>query len=113
MTTFTDGPAAGKTLLIKRSPYFLRVVDDGTKLDALDQVDDSPKPSETCYAYRCAKVSGAVHLNIKGGRGGFFPRAEYAFIPEQPPQAVMRSRAEWSEWCHAHAPTEEEKQKLL
>lgn len=46
MTTFTDGPAAETVLELRRAPKFLRVVRDadGT-VDALDQLNDTPKPS--------------------------------------------------------------------
>lgn len=104
MTTFLDGPAAAKTLMLKRTPYYLRVCDDGKKLDALDQVGDEPRPSETLYAYRCVKLEGAIHLNISGGRGGFYPRATYEFVPIQPSQEVMARRSSWQEWCEANLP---------
>ena len=38
MTTFQDGPAKGMTLMLKRTPVYLRVVCSLGKVDALDQL---------------------------------------------------------------------------
>jgi hypothetical protein len=101
MTTFQDGPAKGKTLMLKRTPIFLRVVIDGMKVDALDQLEDTPLPREKLVAYVAARDLGAIHLNAKGGRGGFYRRAEYKLVPIQPTDGEMRDPESWSRWCHA------------
>lgn len=46
MTRFTDGPAQGLVLMLRRAARFLRVVHDGKKFDALDQLNDRPRPEE-------------------------------------------------------------------
>jgi len=104
MTTFTDGPAAGTVLELRRAPKFLRVVRDadGT-VDALDQLNDTPKPSETILAYRLVKHLGTVHLNRRDrhGRhtGGTLQFATYALIVPQPDDSDMRLNARWQMWA--------------
>ena len=53
MTRFLDGPAAGKTLSLSYSPYYLRVViDPNGAVDALDAPDDMPRAGEVVHLYR-------------------------------------------------------------
>lgn len=117
MTRFLDGPAAGQTLMIKRSPIFLRVTrrkaplrGDGFSIvfDALDAPDDTPAPDEELLCYRATsdKPSGNVHLRLSGKAkqaSGFYPIGEYALYPEQPADEVMRDNARWREWCKQQA----------
>lgn len=107
MTTFTDGPARGKTLMLHRAPFLLRVTElclpgndscDETVWDGLDQPNDEPSPAEHLHAYKLEAVPGFCHLRIKGG-GGFYPMATYALCNPQPPDAVMRTREAWVQWC--------------
>lgn len=99
MTKFKDGPAAGQTLMLHRSPTFLRVVFDGSKWDALDQIDDTPRAGETCFAYYITANHGWVHIKMARSGSGFYWRADYTFCAEQPPQALMRDTAAWQAWC--------------
>lgn len=103
MTKFTDGPAARESLMIRRAPPYLRVVVTRCgKWDALDQLDDQPKPKEQIYAYRRTKKLGMCHIKAsKRSASGFYPIAEYAFIEPQPPEEVMRSTEQWRAWCLA------------
>lgn len=103
MTSFKDGPAKGQRLMLKRAVTFLRVVELQGKWDALDQLTDEPEDNENVYAYKITGQPGHCHINMGRGRGGFYPIAEYAMCPEQPPDSVMRSRKEWGEWCEAKA----------
>lgn len=105
MTTLIDGPAAAKRLMLRRCARFLRVVVNAKgEIDALDQPDDKPAADETIYAYEVVGKPGAVHLNTRGQPGGgFYPIAEYKFITEQPPQAVMMNRREWFDWTEQRA----------
>ncbi len=108
MTTFKDGPAAGKTLMIRRAPYYLRVTShpiDG--VDALDQIGDTAKDDEMLTAYRVIGTPGAVHLNTgrKPG-GGFYPVATYEMVAKQPMDAEMRTNAAWKTWCEANKPAD-------
>jgi hypothetical protein len=49
-----DGPAAGMELALHRAPVYLRVVIDRQTgaIDALDQLDDEPRPGEAVYVYQ-------------------------------------------------------------
>lgn len=101
MTTFQDGPAHGKTLMLKRSPKFLRVVEAAGKqeFDALDQPEDTPAITENIYAYVLDKNLGSCHINRGRGCGGFYPICEYRFVEKQPPEASMRDGKAWEDWC--------------
>lgn len=105
VTRFQDGPAAGKTLMLKRAPIFPRVVvhSETGEVDALDQVDDSPRPGETCHAYILTGRPGSCHINRGGGRGGFYPVSEYRLVAEQPGQNTMRDLVAWRAWTENHA----------
>lgn len=85
--------------MLKRSPVFLRVVEEFGNFDALDQLEDEPKDTEKIYAYRVFGSVGACHINRAGGRGGFYTMADYKFIPQQPSDAVMRNDSMWGDWC--------------
>ncbi len=100
MTHFEDGPAKGQTLMLKRAPQFLRVVEANGKWDALDQLDDKPEPQEKIYAYKRVGKPGMIHINMgRKNHGGFFPMAEYRFCSEQPPDCGMRDKERWQWWC--------------
>lgn len=106
MTTFRGGPLGQFTLLLKRSPDYLRAAADGPKRDALDLTGDEPAPGETLYAYRRVGQPGDVHLRIRRGWGdpnnvsGWYRVAEYEYVAEQPDQATMRDTAAWRAWCY-------------
>lgn len=102
MTKFIDGPAQGQTLLLKRGPRFLRVVEQDGKWDALDQLEDEPEPGESIHVYEAHGPIGSCHLNISGGRGGWFIIGEYRHLPEQPTEEQKRVTRAWREWCEAH-----------
>ncbi len=100
MTTFQDGPAAGTTLMLKRAVRFLRVVVDAkNKVDALDQLYDQPAAGEKIFAYEITANPTMCHLNCGGGRGGFYPIANYRLVPQQPDDATLRDTFSWGEWC--------------
>lgn len=100
MIRFIDGPAAGETLLLKRAPMFLRVVQDPTgKWDALDQPGDTPKPDERIHAYVIKGRAGVCHINKRGPGSGFYASAEYRFVTNQPVEPVMRNTARWRGWA--------------
>ena len=101
MTTFLDGPAKGQTLMLRRCPVFLRVVESGGKWDALDQPSDTPRSGETLYAYSLVGRPGVCyHINCgrKGG-GGTYPISEYRLVENQPATAEMASTEDWRAWC--------------
>ncbi len=100
MTHFEDGPAKGQTLMLKRTPFFLRVVEADGKWDALDQLNDRPLPEEKIYVYKRTGKPGMVHLNMgRKNHGGLFPMATYRVIDQQPRDADMRDNERWQRWC--------------
>ncbi len=96
-----DALMGHKSLSLVRTPYFLRVVKDadGT-IDALDQLDDAPKPTEQVYAY---VRDGPPQFMILCSRRNGCRRERYVsykdYMP-QPDEATMRDNALWSQWCH-------------
>lgn len=98
MTTFLDGPAIGKTLMLRRTPIFLRVTEEGGSFDALNSPGDTARPTEKLFAYVMVRHHGSVHLNIAGGKGGVFQRCDYKLIELQPADAEMRDQWTWGEW---------------
>lgn len=101
---FLDGPAKGAILSLHRSPVFLRVVidADGTP-DALDQLDDVPRPSEKIHVYILASEPTWVHYCRRGGRGGREIIADYRLYENQPTDAVARDFDKWNEWTLAES----------
>ncbi len=103
MTTFQDGPAAASTLQLRRAPKFLRVVVDGDEVDALDQLEDSPRATEKLFAYVIVENHGMIHINARDKRGrrcgGYYAMAKYALVEVQPADEIMRSKSKWRNWC--------------
>jgi len=107
MTEFTDGPAAGKVLLLRRHPLFLRVTraeptgrQRVQQFDALDQLADEPREGETVFAYRRVAVSERpVHIRADRGASGWYHRATYTLHDEQPDAETTRCRTRWQLWC--------------
>lgn len=111
MTRFLDGPAAGRVLMLRRSPLYLRAVrgPDG-KWDALDQLGDVPGPGEAVVAYRRVGEAGALHIDstecVKVGNktkrrrvGRWYGVAEYRVVDQQPADDVLRDTEAWRAWC--------------
>lgn len=104
MIRFLDGPAAGQVLQVRRAPIYLRVAIEAGEVDALDQAEDTPKPTEMLYAYRLKGKAGWVHMLVRGenrDRGGYWATGEYEFIDPQPGDATMRNKADWQAWATA------------
>lgn len=98
MTTFENGPAHDAKLMLRRSPYFLRVTYDGNKYDALDQLDDTPNPDETIYLYRITGLPGWCHVRAEKGGGGTYSMGTYAYVSPQPDDAILRDTEAWRKW---------------
>jgi hypothetical protein len=106
VTILLDGPAqtgTAKALLLRRAPYFLRVViaPDGT-IDALDQLDDEPRSNERVIAYEMVNGPRWSHLCVRGrnrARSGTYQGGDYRVVADQPSENVLRSRERWREWC--------------
>jgi hypothetical protein len=115
MIRFTDGPAAGKMLLLRRAPLYLRVVFDTIRQrwDALDQLADTPGAGDVVFVYRRTGTPHAAFIDWteRGKRvGRCVPVASYAVCAEQPADAAVRDTAAWREWCRAEVKkTPEEK----
>jgi len=101
MVIFLDGPAKGKSLALRRAPVFLRaVIDQDGTVDALDLLEDEPKPTETVHVYR--RVAGTVSSAIVCSRGRgcrSMAGADYRLHDPQPPDASARHNGLWAEWA--------------
>jgi hypothetical protein len=108
MTRFTDGPAQGKHLWLRRAPRYLRVVRDVRTgaVDALDQLDDKPGPDEEVFVYeRDADAVGTIHLDrvVNGRRRGeWYSYADYRHVPDAPVESLREADA-WRAWAAARA----------
>lgn len=103
VTLRAGGVPVGPSLHLQRDPALLRFVSSRfpDSLDALDQLDDTPKDGETVYTARLVK-RGRVHLHCARGSklpSGWYQTAEYELIDPQPEQAVMRDRDSWEKWA--------------
>lgn len=104
MLTFVDGPAAGKTISLRRAPRFLRITrrrfllgmeDPGEEFDGLDQPGDVARHDESLYAYETKKLEGRAHMRFSGkakSASGIYDIAEYRFIEPQPADDIMHGR---------------------
>lgn len=99
MSHFEGGPANGVVLQLHRAPIVLRVVTDGTKWDALDQLDDKPEPNETVHVY--VMVKGTIsryHLLARDRKAtGWYENASYRPCKLQP-----KGNEDWSKWCESN-----------
>jgi hypothetical protein len=98
LTTFENGPAHEAKLMLRRSPYFLRVTYNGKDYDALDQLEDKPNPDETIYLYRITALPGWCHIRATKGAGGTYSMAHYAYVSPQPADAILRDNDAWRKW---------------
>lgn len=105
MIQFIDGPANGVTLNLRRVPVLLRVVCADGQWDALDQLHDTPKPTETVYVYRLVEKPSVVHVDSRGKdgrrRGQWLHYARYEYASLQPMREVLRNNVAWRAWCSA------------
>ena len=107
MTTFEDGPAKGKHLMLRRAPYFLRVTEANGNWDALDQLADRSEPDEKLYAYEMIGLPGLCFVDCGGKQkhlSGRYAIASYRLVALQPDDIDMRLNDRWTTWCRAHAP---------
>lgn len=101
-TTFMNGPAAGAGLALRRAPMFLRVVIDETDgtVDALDQLDDTPGPSEKIHVYQLAAPASQAHVCYRGrdrDRSGWYAVGIYRHVPDVDGEMV-RETERWRAW---------------
>lgn len=107
MTRFLDGPAIGKTLMLKRAPFFLRVTVSESRekktFDALDQLEDQPRPNEDLFVYEMVGKPGSCHVRCGNGGSGFYMVADYKMVEVQPEDIILRDTAKWAEWVDQEA----------
>lgn len=107
MVRFLDGPAAGESLMLRRIPTLLRVVRSRNGAwDALDQLDDEPKPTETITVYRRRDdLAISKYFLCSRGKGkresGQYWNAAYSVLAEQPADNQVRTTAAWQSWADA------------
>lgn len=103
MIRFLDGPAADAVLTLRRAPLLLRVViGPRGAIDALDQLDDEPRPRERIHVYRRTDETRRIHLKCARGSGlrsGWYLSADYRLHAEQPDEEVLRSTERWRSWA--------------
>lgn len=102
MVRFLDGPAEGVELALSRAPMFLRVVVDETTLkwDALDQLDDTPGPSERVHVYRRDGGTGETFACTRGHGCAHSVDASYRHLPNVDGEQ-LRDMGRWREWAQA------------
>ena len=100
MTKFIDGPAAGVVLSLRRAPILLRVVRSPNRnWDALDRLEDEPRPRESIVVYVLNTVPTRMHLNCRPrSASGFYAVAEYRVWPYQPDDSFLRTTDRWAAW---------------
>jgi len=101
MIKFLNGPAGGAKLDLRRAPHLLRVVIDfdGT-VDALDQLDDVPKATETIHVYALLGRPSQYHvLCTPRWKSGWHLAADYRLHGEQPSEEIARDTHRWREWA--------------
>ena len=99
MTTFEDGPAKDKTFILRRSPLFLRVVQQQDEWDALDLIDDQPQENESIFVYERNGKPGACFID--GPKvSGLYATARYRLLhPPFPLDDELRDNEAWQKWC--------------
>ena len=104
MVSLVDGPAADETLALRRAPRLLRVVRSRNgKWDALDQLDDEPKPTETIFVYERMNIPRMGHMCMSPrSQSGWYAIANYRLFQDQPADEIMRDTQKWREWCDTY-----------
>lgn len=100
MIGFRGGPAEGLTLLLRRAPHYLRIVEgeDGA-LDALDQLDDAPRDDERVHVYVRPGEADPIHIHRGGADGrwsGWTFIAMYVWIDVD--GSELRDADAWRAW---------------
>jgi hypothetical protein len=106
MITLLDGPAADRSLALRRAPVFLRVVEkprarkDDNRWDALDLLSDVPHSSEKIHVYFRVTYPRWLHMKCSPrSASGYYAIANYRYVVNQPADAVVRDTERWRQWC--------------
>lgn len=103
-----DGPAAGARLPLHRCPVYLRVVIDRRtgKIDALDQLDDTPRAGEAVHVYQgdpatLFALRSDIIVCVRGEHGGLAAAAtakgEYHYLADVDGEQ-LRGTGTWRAW---------------
>lgn len=98
-----DGPAAGLGLDLRRAPLYLRLVREGDKWDALDQLDDEARDNETIHVYEAATQPSSVFAcgRGRGAAGGRYEYAVYRHVDVDVEALGLREADTWRAWANA------------
>lgn len=92
-----DGPAQGVSLSLRRAPILLRVVRGPRgRWDALDQLDDVPRPGESIHVYRLVPGTRSF-MCIRPG--GCFEHGDYTHVSDAPAEETLRDTDRWRAWA--------------
>jgi hypothetical protein len=101
--TFLDGPAKGVELALRRVPKYLRVVRSCRgKWDALDQLDDEPRPREQIFVYVRRDDLPQSKMFVRASKrslSGVWFTCSYTFLQEQPEDFNVRTTWMWQQWA--------------
>ena len=97
------GTTKGPSLRLNRNPLplYLRFVMVGTcweTLDALDQLDDTPKDSERVVVAEKRGDIGRMHAFGNKKVTGWYDTITYDLIQPQPEQDTLRDTERWRAW---------------
>lgn len=87
--------------MLRRAPKLLRVVvSPHGKLDALDQLEDEPRPREKVFVYERVGEPSWVHIKMSPrSSSGYYAQVTYRFIDEQPSDGAIRDTRSWRGWA--------------
>jgi hypothetical protein len=103
---FVGGPLDGMSLDIGRAPHYLRVVvDEQGNVDALDELDDVPRPGERVAVYVRPGESEAMHVDYRDGKRAarWIVNAAYVHLADVEGED-LRDTAAWRAWVRAQPP---------
>ena len=97
MIRLLDGPLAGQTLQLLRSPLYLRVCSSTNRVRGLAGLRDLPEDFEQVHVYRLVETNEFGSRAVAPGRTWAW--ADYRVCEVQPPSEVTRQLELWRAWC--------------
>lgn len=99
MLELVDGPCKG-AYMCKRAPDYLRaVIDANGDIDCLDQIEDTPKSTESVYVYKRIGLAGTIHIHATKG-SGWYAMGTYNFLHDVDGEKLRDNQA-WQIWAIA------------